>query len=141
MADRQLDLVLYGATGFTGSLVAEYLAKHQPEGFRWALAGRSASKLEAVRQRLAAQDAALADLQAELRDHPDVPEDLMRLDLSRPSEPTFSVRLARGDLTVSFFGTVTVFSAPQNVTAEELRIESYFPLDEGTREVFLAAAR
>ncbi|MCA9580002.1 MAG: hypothetical protein KC668_31455, partial [Myxococcales bacterium] len=86
-------------------------------------------------------DAALADLQAELRDHPDVPEDLMRLDLSRPSEPTFSVRLARGDLTVSFFGTVTVFSAPQNVTAEELRIESYFPLDEGTREVFLAAAR
>jgi short subunit dehydrogenase-like uncharacterized protein len=53
MADeRPLDIVLFGATGFTGGLTAEYLAHHAPEGTRWALAGRSADKLAAVRERL-----------------------------------------------------------------------------------------
>ncbi|MFB7509036.1 saccharopine dehydrogenase, partial [Streptomyces broussonetiae] len=38
--DRPYDLVLFGATGFVGTLTAEYLAAHAPEGLRWALAGR-----------------------------------------------------------------------------------------------------
>lgn len=42
------DLVLLGATGFTGGLTARYLAEHAPEGCRWAIAGRSAAKLAAV---------------------------------------------------------------------------------------------
>jgi short subunit dehydrogenase-like uncharacterized protein len=50
---RDLDLVLVGATGFTGSLTAAHLAAHAPEGLRWAIAGRSQSKLEEVRGRLA----------------------------------------------------------------------------------------
>ncbi len=49
---REVDIVLYGASGFVGVLVAEYLAKAAPEGVRIALAGRSRSKLEAVRTRL-----------------------------------------------------------------------------------------
>ena len=54
MADeRPLDIVLFGATGFTGGLTSEYLARHAPEGTRWGLAGRSADKLAAVRERLA----------------------------------------------------------------------------------------
>ena len=61
--DRDLDLVLLGATGFTGALTAEYLAEHAPSGLRWALAGRNATKLEAVRARLAKLDPALADLE------------------------------------------------------------------------------
>ena len=51
---RELDVVLFGATGFTGGLTAEYLARHAPPGLRWGLAGRSREKLEAVRRRLAA---------------------------------------------------------------------------------------
>ncbi len=43
---RDLDLLLFGATGFTGGLTAEYLAEHAPPGLRWALAGRSLDKLE-----------------------------------------------------------------------------------------------
>ena len=39
--DRAFDLVLFGATGFTGGLTAEYLAGHVPDGCRWALAGRN----------------------------------------------------------------------------------------------------
>lgn len=52
MKDRQYDVVLFGATGFTGSLTAEYLATHAPADLRWALAGRNLSKLEAVRVKL-----------------------------------------------------------------------------------------
>ena len=69
--DRPYGLVLFGATGFTGGLTAEYLAEHVPEGTRWALAGRSRGKLEAVRERLAALAPAhgeLALLQADVTD-------------------------------------------------------------------------
>ncbi|WP_406042115.1 saccharopine dehydrogenase NADP-binding domain-containing protein [Micromonospora sp. NBC_00898] len=60
--DRPYDLVLFGATGFTGTLTAEYLARHAPTGLRWALAGRNPAKLAAVRDRLAAIDPALEGL-------------------------------------------------------------------------------
>ncbi|PJN41824.1 saccharopine dehydrogenase [Streptomyces sp. CB02959] len=59
---RDHDLVLYGATGFAGELSAEYLARHAPEGCRWALAGRSTTKLERLRDRLTAVNPACADL-------------------------------------------------------------------------------
>src|SRR4051794_18861747 len=61
-SDRDLDIVLLGATGFTGALTAEYLARHAPDGLRWGLAGRNRGKLEAVRTRLAAIDPACAEL-------------------------------------------------------------------------------
>jgi short subunit dehydrogenase-like uncharacterized protein len=43
---RELDLVLLGATGYTGRLCAEYIAQHFPRDMKWAFAGRSAEKLE-----------------------------------------------------------------------------------------------
>jgi short subunit dehydrogenase-like uncharacterized protein len=49
---REYDVVLFGATGFTGGLTAEYLARHAPSGLRWALAGRSQERLAAVRDRI-----------------------------------------------------------------------------------------
>jgi short subunit dehydrogenase-like uncharacterized protein len=49
---RELDIVVLGATGFTGALTAEYLAAHGSGATRWAVAGRSRSKLEALRDRL-----------------------------------------------------------------------------------------
>lgn len=60
---RDLDVVLFGATGFTGGLTAEYLANNAPGGLRWALAGRSPDKLERVRDRLVAIDPKLADIE------------------------------------------------------------------------------
>lgn len=51
-ADRPYDIVLFGATGFVGTLTAEYLAAHAPEGLRWAVAGRSEEKLHRLRERL-----------------------------------------------------------------------------------------
>ncbi|HEY0952141.1 saccharopine dehydrogenase family protein [Nocardioides sp.] len=63
MADaREHDLVLFGATGFTGRLTAEYLVRHAPAGLRWALAGRNPERLEDVRRHLASIDPAAGDL-------------------------------------------------------------------------------
>src|SRR3712207_1711662 len=51
---RDHDLVLLGATGFTGGLTAAHLAEHVPPGTQWALAGRDRDRLEGVRDRLTA---------------------------------------------------------------------------------------
>ncbi|MFI1921719.1 MULTISPECIES: trans-acting enoyl reductase family protein [unclassified Streptomyces] len=51
-SDRPYDIVLFGATGFVGTLTAEYLAAHAPDGLRWAIAGRGGEKLERLRERL-----------------------------------------------------------------------------------------
>ncbi|KAF9402268.1 hypothetical protein BGZ94_004969, partial [Podila epigama] len=62
MAAREFDLIIYGATGFTGLRSAQYLARTYPQGVRWAIAGRSLAKLEEVRQTLVAIDPALSSL-------------------------------------------------------------------------------
>ncbi|MBM6405374.1 saccharopine dehydrogenase NADP-binding domain-containing protein [Phycicoccus sp. CSK15P-2] len=80
MADRDLDIVLFGATGFVGRLTARHLAEYAPAGLRIALAGRSPSRLEEVRAGLDARaaewpllvvdaldDAAVTDLAARTR--------------------------------------------------------------------------
>jgi short subunit dehydrogenase-like uncharacterized protein len=51
---RRYDLALFGATGFTGGLTADYLAAHAPAQMRWALVGRNRRKLDEVAARLAA---------------------------------------------------------------------------------------
>jgi short subunit dehydrogenase-like uncharacterized protein len=59
---RTYDVVLFGATGFTGGLTAAELARRAPAGCRWAIAGRDRVRLEGVRAGLAADDPALAEL-------------------------------------------------------------------------------
>ena len=51
---REFDVIVYGATGFTGRLVAEYLREVYPTGVTWAMAGRSLSKLQEVRDLIGA---------------------------------------------------------------------------------------
>jgi short subunit dehydrogenase-like uncharacterized protein len=52
---REFSIIIYGATGFTGRLVAEYLAANYP-ALNWAMAGRSQAKLEQVRREIGAPD-------------------------------------------------------------------------------------
>jgi len=56
MSSSKFDIVVYGATGFTGQLVAEYLAAHYKgdANLKWAMAGRSKDKLAAVRDAIGA---------------------------------------------------------------------------------------
>lgn len=60
-SSTRLDLVLFGATGFTGGLTADYLAAHLPADARWALAGRNQAKLEAERRRIMTANPAAAE--------------------------------------------------------------------------------
>jgi transcriptional regulator with XRE-family HTH domain len=66
--------------------------------------------------------------------YPGVERGWLRPDVSAPLEPTLTLELRRDDVALSlrFLGTVTAFSAPQEVALEELRIESFFPLDTDT---------
>ena len=77
MSSREYDIVVYGATGFVGALVAGHLAGHAPAGTRIALAGRSGTKLAKVKAELgvdwpvivaeATDEPALAELAAATR--------------------------------------------------------------------------
>jgi short subunit dehydrogenase-like uncharacterized protein len=61
--DREFDVVVWGATGFTGRLVAEYVAeRYGRERLDWAIAGRSRPRLEDLRADLARVDADCEDL-------------------------------------------------------------------------------
>ena len=55
-SSAKFDIVVYGATGFTGRLVAEYLAAHynNDASLKWAMAGRSLDKLKSVRDAIGA---------------------------------------------------------------------------------------
>jgi short subunit dehydrogenase-like uncharacterized protein len=57
-ASVEFDIVVYGATGFTGQLVADYLAAHDAnqEQIRWAMVGGSLHKLKRVRDAISAVD-------------------------------------------------------------------------------------
>jgi len=50
--DREYDLLVWGATGFTGRLVAAALAEGAPSGLRWAIGGRDFGRLEGLRMEL-----------------------------------------------------------------------------------------
>lgn len=70
--EQRHDIILWGATGFTGRLVAEHYASGGcPAGVRWALAGRSLDRLEGLRRELAAIDPAAAELELVLADSND----------------------------------------------------------------------
>jgi len=66
--DRELDVVVFGATGFVGRLVAGYLAEHAPDGARIGLAGRSAQRLADIRAGLGAAASAWPLLVADSAD-------------------------------------------------------------------------
>ena len=78
-------------------------------------------------------DARLGTLLDQVLAFSNVPPVWRQPDFSRASQPTFSLVLERGPLSLRFFMVVTAFAAPQQITLEELRIESYFPADEATR--------
>jgi len=57
--EREFDIIVYGATGYTGRLVAEYLVQHygaRDDAPKWAMAGRNKAKLEDVRTLIGAPD-------------------------------------------------------------------------------------
>lgn len=87
------------------------------------------------REVLATGDARIETILERLLSYPGVPRGWTRPDFSFTPEPTLTLRLQRGENKLGFLIAATVFLAPQQVTLEELRLESCFPLDDQTREV------
>jgi len=96
--ERDFDVVVFGATGFTGALTADYLARNGPGPLRWALAGRTLSKLEKARDHLAGIDPALADL------------DLLIADVSDPA--SIADVAARTRVVITTVGPYLQFGEP-----------------------------
>lgn len=64
---------------------------------------------------------------------PSAPANWQELASGLPGGPTLDLELENDKLRCRFFTTVTTFGTPQDVTLQELRIESYFPSDDTTR--------
>lgn len=72
--------------------------------------------------------------------YPGVSSQLREVDLAAPPEVCITVKLKKDDIELEFFTTLTTLGTPMDVTAQELRIESYFPADETTGEWLRKAA-
>lgn len=68
MSHPLYDVIVYGASGFTGAQAARWMATHAPAGLRWAIAGRSRDKLRAVREELGSAFARLPLVVADAQD-------------------------------------------------------------------------
>jgi len=95
MDTRPIDVLLYGAGGFTGRQTVAELARYAPPGLRWALAGRHRAKLEAAR------DAA---------DGPGRPAEILEADSARPD--TVDAAVSRARVVLSTAGPFAVYGNP-----------------------------
>ena len=72
---------------------------------------------------------------ASLETMPATPQNWRDIAAGLPTGPTVDMIVEKDNARYSFFTTVTTFGTPQDITLQELRIESYFPSDEQTREL------
>ena len=72
---RKFDLVIYGATGFTGQLATEYVHKNYPN-IKFALAGRNQAKLESVREKICGEDSQVPLIVADAVQNPNALQEL-----------------------------------------------------------------
>lgn len=85
-------------------------------------------------------DERLAEVLKRLLAYPDVPKEWQRPDFSRKSAAVLPFRFRVGDIEVGFLTTMMKFNTPQNITIDELQIESYFPIDDVTEQLCMAMA-
>ena len=74
-----------------------------------------------------------AELVAALRDRHDVADLLASPDTSRSDAPVIDLRFTVAGAELSFFSVISTIGTPIDVTAQELRIEAFFPADDATR--------
>jgi transcriptional regulator with XRE-family HTH domain len=74
------------------------------------------------------------ELLDEILDYPDVPRRFARPRLGQVPQVVLAIHFRKGDRELRLFTMLTTVGAPQDVTAQELRIESYFPADAATEK-------
>lgn len=83
---------------------------------------------------LKSYDTRLSELIERLLNYPGVPEEWRVPDFSISSEACSTFQLQNEEMQLSFISTITTFSVPQNITAQEILIETLFPLDDRTEQ-------
>jgi hypothetical protein len=78
-------------------------------------------------------DLATADLVTELRTRPDVARTLAATDPHPGSTPVLGVRFLLDGNECAFFSVVSTIGTPIDITAQEIRLEAFFPANERTR--------
>ena len=69
---------------------------------------------------------------AELLAYPSVPQTLHNANPGAPLIPILPVSFVKGEQQFNFFSAVTTLGTPQDITAQEIRIETFFPADVAT---------
>jgi transcriptional regulator with XRE-family HTH domain len=81
-------------------------------------------------------DLATADLVTELRTRPDVARTLAATDPHPGSSPVLGVRFLLNGKECAFFSVVSTIGTPIDITAQEIRLEAFFPANEPTRRAW-----
>ena len=86
-------------------------------------------------------DQATARLVQELRERPDVAALLSGRPPATPSVPVLDVQFTVEGVAVEFFSVVSTIGTPVDVTAQELRVEAFFPTDAASRAAWERLSR
>ena len=74
----------------------------------------------------------LLKLLEEILAYPGIPDAWRAPSFETPPPPVLPLELAKGELRLKLFSMITTFGTPQDITTDELRVESFFPADEAT---------
>jgi transcriptional regulator with XRE-family HTH domain len=77
-----------------------------------------------------------ATLRDRLLSYPGVQESLATPFAETVATPILPMRFAKGEVSLELFTTLTILGMPQDATLQEMRIESFFPMNDETRQVF-----
>lgn len=84
------------------------------------------------REALADNSPVLQDLLQELQGDPEIPREWIRHNPSQRLAPVVPMALRVGDLSIRLFSMLTTFGTPQDISTDEMRVESFFPMDAET---------
>lgn len=87
------------------------------------------------REAAASGNEALQKLLDEILAYPGIPEAWRAPSFEAPPPPVLPLELAKGELKLKLFSMITTFGTPQDITTDELRVESFFPADAATAEL------
>jgi transcriptional regulator with XRE-family HTH domain len=114
-------------------------AAWKPQVANWEVVAR-ATLDRLHREAMQYRDPVLRDLLETLLAYPEVPARWRDPDFDTPQDVVIPVEIRLGDFTLRFFSTVTTLGTPQDITLQELSIESFHPADEHTAQVIRSLA-
>ena len=82
-------------------------------------------------------DTRFAELADKLLSYPGVPSEWRVPDFTETNDPFLTIELENDHYALSFLSIITTFSAPQNITAQELLLETFFPSNDQTEALCL----